>query len=206
MTDGGQDINEHVDEETIEEAIDRHDDPDHPDALTVYEVRDILSFEQRAVEEWWSELMDNIEDGYTDVVADTGELLILATGEHQMYGEELVDYYCGEDPPEQVYSVLSYIHHEVARSHSDYNWSTTNPFVVRKPADAQMGQRYVEALVNGLQKKGLTPAQSWAVYGVHAAGYSRNAWASMCGHGDHSAVSQALRKVNKETPHIPLAD
>lgn len=57
--------------------------------------------------------------------------------------------------------------------------------------------RYV---VNALQHHGLTPAQSWAYYGVVLEGNSRNKWADELGHSDHSAVSQAVRKAKEKIP------
>ena len=203
--DGGEDVTSHVDDATIEDAIESNDDPDHPDALTVEEVRDLLACIQRGAEIGWSEWMDNVEDGQSEVVADTGDYIVLSTGEHNAVSEELELAYEGDVEIDSIAkSVVTQIHHELARERCDYDWSVTYPYVIRKAEGTRDGQRYVEAVVNSLMSGGLSPGQAWAVYGVHVAGHSRNMWASMCGYSDHSAISEPLRKAEKKAGHLGL--
>lgn len=201
VADGGEDVTNHVDDEEIEDAIDRHDDPDHPDALTVEEVRDLLAEIQLSFEEFWNEHMDTLEDGGLEVVEDTGDVVVFADHTGHGWNEELK----AIDADGVSRSVIMSVHHAVADRLTDYSWSTSDPIVVRKP-NGDGGQRYVEAVVNSLTNEGLSPGQAWAVYGVHVAGHSRNGWASMCGYSDHSAVSEPLRKANEKAPHIALLD
>lgn len=48
--------------------------------------------------------------------------------------------------------------------------------------------------VNSLIRRGLSPGQAWHYYGVVLLGNSRNSWAKQCDYGDHSAVSESVRK------------
>jgi|GEM_PF-5079357 len=202
--DGGEDVTAHVDDETIEDAIERHDDLDHPDALTIDEVRDLLADVQQSVEGYWPEHMDAIEDGALELVEDTGDVIVLADHTGHFWSEE-VNALDVDDEHGIVYSTLVSVQHAIAADLTDHSWAASTPVVVRKP-DGDGGQRYVEAVVNSLINEGLSPGQAWAVYGVHVAGHSRNAWSSMCGYSDHSAVSEPLRKVNEKTPYIALLD
>lgn len=201
VSDGGKDVTSHIDDAEIEDAIERHDDPDHPDALTVEEVRDLLADIQLSFVEYWDEHMDVLEDGGLEVVEDAGDVVVLADHTGHGWSEELKEF----DVDDVGRSVIMSVHHAAAKRLTDYSWSTSDPFVIRKPG-GDGGQRYVEAVVNGLINQGLSPGQAWAVYGVHVAGHSRNAWASMCGYSDHSAVSEPLRKVNEKTPYIALVE
>lgn len=204
MTDGGRDTEEtpadHVDDDTIRAAIHEHDDPDHADALTVAEVRELLAFAQDGAEVMWDEWMDIVEDGPFELVRETPTMLILSTGEYRKYGEELEPYDGDVTVDDVALDVISAIHHRIAERETDYDWGYSYPYVIRKPDGMDAGQRYVEAVVNGLQLRGLSPAQAWAYYGVEVRGSSRNEWGSRCGHSDHSAVSQAVRKAEEKLP------
>lgn len=197
--DGGEDDSSHIADDEILDAIDQHDDPDHPDGLDVPEVRTYLARIQRDIEGYWSEHMDAVEDGAVEVVADDGTVVVLADHTGHGWGEEFDALDIDDDIAKRV---IKSIHHTAARRHTDYSWSTSDPLVVRKPDGADNGQRYVEAVINGFMREGLSPGQAWSVYGVHVAGHSRNAWASMCGYSDHSAISEPLRKAEEKAGHL----
>lgn len=198
VTDGGRDQSAFASDETIKGAIKQHDDPDHEDSLTVEEVRDLLAFGQRTTARWWDSLLDTVEDGHAQVVRETDDLIVFDTGETAMYDEEIIDYYDGEDPTEPVVAVISAVHHDVARSVTEHDWSDTYPLVVQKPADFDAGQQYVEAVMNGLQRRGLSPGQAWAYYGVEIRGKSRSSWGNRKGDHDHKNVSGALEAAKQK--------
>jgi len=197
VADGGEDVTSHVDDETITEAIEQHDDPGHEDATTVAEVRDILAALDESGAVHWSEWLDNIESGETDVVAETDELIVLNTGTIDKIREE-IEHYPEIDPDAPTVDVVSAVMHDVAREHSDHDWGVTYPFVVRKSGSFADGQEYVEAVLNGLRQRGVSPGQAWAYYGVKIRGHSRNQWATRCGYSDHSAVSESVRKAESK--------
>lgn len=198
VADGGEDVTSHVGDATIEEAIAKNDDPDHPDALTVDEVRDLLATVQRGAEEGWGIYMDHVEDGDAEVVHEDSEVVILSTGEHNSVADEL-DYHNHIDADGIAKSVVTQVHHSVAKDRCDRTWSADYPYVIRKPDGFGGGQRYVEAVINGLQTRGLTAGQAWAYYGVEIRGKSQSAWARRCSR-DQSQIAKALKKARQKIP------
>jgi hypothetical protein len=194
VTDGG--TKSPITNADIEAAIQSHDDPGHPDALTVADVRALLDAVQRDVERTWDLWMDLVERDVAQVIADTGDALVLATGERAHYDEIL-----GADGADLAVTyddiaadVVNAAIHNAARRLTDRNWGYDYPMVIAKPDGADAGEGYVTAVIHNLMRRGLSPGQAWAYYGVQVRGYSRNAWASRCGYSDHSAVSEPLRK------------
>jgi hypothetical protein len=177
---------------------------DHPETITVEEVRDTLAFIAESAREVWNTWMDNIEMNETNVVAETRDIIVVETGSVNVVSDEL-------DAMERagkldrtgewrgvLGSVITSLMHDIARSHAGRNWSVDYPWVLPRPdRDSQL---YVEAVVNGLLRRGLSPGQAWAYYGVKIRGESRNKWAARCGYSDHSAVSEAVRKAERKLP------
>lgn len=159
---------------------------------------DILTAVQEDFEDFWSEHMAAVESGTLDLVAESDDAFVFAdkTGEYwQEQFDALMDYVnlLGVEDEKIPDTVMS-AHHNGAYRLTVYNWSTSNPVVVKKPVDFDDAQVFVEAVVNSLMKRGLSPGQAWAYYGVKIRGTSRNKWAQRCGYSDHSSVSEAVRK------------
>jgi len=194
ITDGGEDDTAHVDDDTIETAIEEQDGPlDDERTATVAEVRDALAWLQQSVEELWAEWCDNIEHDESRVVYEDNEVIICSTGEQNVPHRNLTDHY-PEELGERVPDIVSSIHHELARDRCDYDWGYEYPIVIRKAGTLRDGQRYTESVINSLLRRGLSPGQAWAYYGAEIRGNSNNSWATRCGYSDHSTVSEALRK------------
>ena len=197
VADGGEDVARHVEDSEIEAAIQQHDDPDHPDVNTVSDVRDALAAMQRDTELYWAEYMDAVEVGHAQLVAETHDVVVLSVS----HGEDLyisMDEAGIED--DILRDVVVSVHHRVASRLADYDWSASDPMVIRKPDGVDEGQRYVEAVINNLVREGLSPGQAWHYYGVEVRGNSRNSWAKRCGYSDHSAVSESVRKAKRKLP------
>lgn len=191
VADGGEDVTAHVDDSTIEDAIEDQDGPLEDDrTATVAEVRDAFAWVQQSVTEYWGEWLDNLEHGECHVVHEDDEVIVLETGEQSVPRRDLREHYDGE-LGERVPQIVNAIHHELARDRCDYDWSVTYPLVVAKPDGFAAGQGYVEAVVNGLQREGLTPGQVWSYYGVEIRGNSQSAWARRTDR-DQSTVSEQL--------------
>lgn len=163
---------------------------------------DLLQAIQEDVEDFWSEHMGAVEEGKIELIAEDDTALIFA----DQYGEfwqsqfdALADYInlLGIEV-EGIFETIIAAHHNAAYRLADHNWSTANPIVVGKTIDFDGTQLFVEAIVNSLMARGLSPGQSWAYYGVIIRGSSRNKWAQRCGYSDHSAVSEAVRKAQKK--------
>ncbi|MFW6435581.1 MAG: hypothetical protein ACOCY1_04300, partial [Halovenus sp.] len=199
VADGGSDdaLNAAVTDETIRDAIGRHDDSDHPDAVTVSEVRDLLAALQQSVAEYWGEWCSNIEHGETLVVAVTDDLLVMDTGDIVKYTEELEHHPDVDDLDKRTRDVVSRLMHDLAREHSDREWGVTYPLVVGKPDGFDAGEEFVDAIVNSLQRRGLSPGQAWAYYGVEIRGKSQSSWAHRQDRHQQQ-ISKALKTVRRE--------
>ena len=205
IPDGGEIVTAHatdyVDDAIIEDALAQHGDPDHPEALTVDDVRELLAHVQHNVEAVWGEWLDSIERTDTFVVAQDDDVVVLDTGERDAVCRALEAYDGPVTVDDTAERVVSSVHHRVAEQiDREYSWGVTYPLVVRLPADGEAGQRFVEAAVNGLQRRGLAPGQAWAYYGVAIRGESRNAWGARKGDADHKNVSDALDKATQTLP------
>lgn len=198
VTDGGSDVVEHVSDSTIKAAIEAHDGPlDDDRTATVAEVRDVLAWLQESIKEHWSTYTDNIEHDEMRVVYEDTDVIVLSTGEHDVARRDVSDYY-PDELGDRVPDVVSAIHHELARDRCGYDWGVEYPLVVRKAGTLRDGQLYVEAMMNSLLRRGLSPGQAWAYYGSEIRDNSNNSWASRCGYSDHSAVSEPLRKAKSK--------
>jgi len=196
VTDGGEDVTDYVSDATIEDSIEQHDDPSHPDATSVAEVRECLAALQESTEALWGECVDNIERGDWHVVHEDRDVIIVDTGEHDVVRHDLRESHAirGIDPDDVTIDVVSAVVHAVARDCCDWDWSVTYPYIIAKTDGITQGEEYVESVINSLLRQGLSPGQAWAYYGVELRGESRNAWSRRCGYSDHSATSEALRK------------
>lgn len=202
VADGGRetdaDLNDHIDDGTIEDAIAQHDDSDHPDALTVDDVREMLTVVGQSHREGWDITMDNLEDDDTRLVAETDDLLVLDTGDVETTIEDY-ELVTGDELDTIERRVLSQVIHALAGEHApEHNWGVSYPLVMVKHDGVGDGQRYVEAVINSLCERGLSPGQAWAYYGVEIRGHSRNQWARRMGYDDHSTVSEAVRKAKQK--------
>jgi hypothetical protein len=194
-------VTDYVDDAIIEDALAQHGDPGHPEALTVDDVRELLAHVQYGVETVWGEWLDSIERTDTLVVAQDDGVVVLDTGERDAVCRALEAYDGPVTVDDTAERVVSSVHHRVAEQiDREYSWGVTYPLVVRLPADGEAGQRFVEAAVNGLQRRGLAPGQAWAYYGVAIRGESRNAWGARKGDADHKNVSDALDKATQTLP------
>jgi len=181
----------------IETAIDGRDAP-----ISVTDVDDLLLAVQEEIEDFWNDHMSAIESGSLELVAETDDELVLADHSGDFWKDQfdtLVEYtdLIGAEQNKVPETILA-AHHNAAYRLVDYNWATANPVVVRKPADFEPAQRFVEATVNSLISRELSPGQAWAYYGVILRGNSRNQWAQRCGYSDHSVVSGAVRKAENK--------
>lgn len=182
-----------VDGETIEAAIKQHDDPDHPDATSVSEARDALVWLQESFEDIWKDWVNNLERGELELVHEDRDVIVFSTGEENVVKRELYHHYDG-DLDDIGRDIVYNVHITLAREITNYDWGYEYPVVVGKTDGINDGQHYVEAVINNLLRRDLSPGQAWAIYGVKIRGNSRNQWAARCGYSDHSAVSEAVRK------------
>ena len=201
-------INGELSDDEIQTAINSQGGGgDHPDAFDVDEIRDALAFVEYSARQVWETWMDNIENGDSELVAEAEDVIVVSTGPVNVCSEELdaMDYEGELDREGEerhiLNSILTNCMHIIARKHSDRNWSVDYPWVLPRPG--RDGQLYVEAVVNGLQKRGLSPGQAWAYYGVHIRGNSQRSWGLRKGDFDNKNVSDALTQAREKVPELP---
>jgi len=192
-TDGGE-PQTFTDAEILEQ-IEWHLDPESDDAPTVERVRELRAELRKSGQVVFAEWMDNIEQGHTEVVAEHDDKIVVSTGEVDTVDEDLQNV---TDASDIERNILGTLEEQEAKRLSNYDWGYTYPRVLAKPDSFKAGHQFVEAVVNNLCKRGLSPGQAWAYYGVEIRDNSRNQWAKRCGYNDHSAVSEAVRKANRK--------
>jgi len=120
----------HITDDDINAAIDRHADPEHPDALTVEGARDMLDRIQQSIEnhrDLWQEM---VEEETVEVVYENSQVTVFADHSEHVWGEEL-DAADVEGWTDR--RIIKSLHYTAARKYTDYSWSVSSPFVYAKP-------------------------------------------------------------------------
>lgn len=187
---------DYANHELIDRTIYQYDDREH-DHLEVWQAEEVLDQIQQSAEKHWNEWVDTIERGDAMVVYEDNDVIVLDTGELDMVSEEMELVPHIEDG-DIARSILSAVVERAATKLADWDWSHTYPFIIEKPECIEDGQQYTDSIINSLLRRGLSPGQAWAYYGVKIRGYSRNRWSKRCGYSDHSATSEPLRKAEEK--------
>jgi len=125
----------------IAAAIDRHDDPSHPDAYTVSEVREVLGRINADIIDHWDPHQDALDAGAYEIVHEDDEAIVLADGGG--FWSEQFNAMGIDDENGICYNIVVSLHHTAARTHCDYSWSGSTPVVVKKPDDFGAGEQHV---------------------------------------------------------------
>lgn len=179
-----------VAERYIESAIDQHDDPDHPDAYTVAQVREAFAALQR-------DLADTLEtyDDHSTVAYEDKELVVYVDADGTDL-EHAIDA-AGIDADDILTSILSNLMHAVARERSDYEWSGAYPLVVRKPLALRRGERHALNRIGHLSRDlgGLPQGTDW--YACQIRGWGQRKWSEYTGRS-HGAAGKNVREAQRE--------
>lgn len=179
----------HVEDEVVRAVVEHYDDPDHPDALGVDDVRELLAAVQGTVESRWADYLAAVRDGDLGVIRDTGAVVALRDPSRREWTRLLDAVDCHDQVARTVVRVS---HHQAAERRLDREFDDADPILVRKPADPEAGQRLAEALVNRLLDGGVPPDEAWAYYGVAVRGYPVDEWAERGGFDDRVTVADAV--------------
>lgn len=182
-------LTRHVTDEEIRAVVDHYDDPAHPDAMDVAGARERLAAIQRALESRWDDHLAAIREGDLEVVRDLGRVVVLQDPSRREW-DRLLDSVDCHDHVDRT--ILRVTHHQAASRLLDRSVEGVDPVVARKPADGDAGQRFAEAVVDGLLRSGLPADEAWAYYGVELRGHPTREWAARCGRDDHVAVADAV--------------
>ena len=175
-------------DEEIRAVIDHYDDPDHPDALDLAAARALLADVQGAVEARWDDHLADVRDGDVRVALDAGDVVVLQDASRSRWDRLLDAVDCYDQVDRTIVRVT---HHQAATRLLHRDVEGADPLVVRKPADGDAGQRFAEAVVNGLLREGVPADEAWAYYGVEIRGVPVREWADRCGVEDRVRVADA---------------
>ena len=183
----------HFTDAEIQAVVEHYDDPEHPDALSVPEVRELLAALQERIEGTWSDHVDAIREGALEVARDTGETIVLRDAKRRWWDRLLDDLEVYDQVDRTIVRVT---HHQAARRLVDADGSVdlegSDPVVVHKPADAEAGQQLVEAVIESLLRRGVPEDEAWAYYCVDVRGLSGRVVAERCGFDDRLSVADAV--------------
>lgn len=184
----------HISDDRITAALEKHDDPEHPDAASVADIRELLAWLQKSTEEVWGQWMSNVRDGSTTVVSVNDDLVVFDTGEHDVVRRDLRECYDGDVPTDDVtLTVVSQVMHDVAETFSDRDWGHSYPYVALLPEDGLAGRDFTESYIQWLMSEcGLSGGVALDYYMVELRGHSQNSWAKAAGK-DQGTVSQNIK-------------
>lgn len=179
----------HVDDEVIAAVVDHYDDPEHPDALSVEEVRELLGDLQVAVDDDWDDVLEAVRERRVRVTVDEGDVVVFRDTERRLWNDLLDDVGVTD---RVARTVLRVTHHQTADRLVDRRFEGSDPLVVRKPARAEAGQRFVEAAVESLLRQGVPPEEAWAYYCVDVRGLSGRELVERGAFEDRLSVADAV--------------
>jgi len=177
VADGGEDVADDLTDADIEESIEKKDDPEHPEAATVDEVRDTLATINSDVLDWWSQHQDAIDDGAHEIVHEGRNVIVLADQSGHFWSEQLDA--IGVKGP--LRSIIISLHHTLARQHCDYSWEAVAPVVIQKPAMFRAGEKHLLRKIARRTDEfdGVSRAVDTLATGEF--GWSKSNWASLSG-------------------------
>lgn len=169
----------------IEAAIESA--PDHEDAYSVAEVRDVLARINADIIDWWSEHQDAIDDGAYEIVHEDRNVIVLAEGGH-FWGDQFNAMDIGDEHG-ILSSIVVSLHHTAARKHCDHSWSIKTPVVVEKPDAFQAGEQQVLREVARRTEEFGSVARAVDTLATEVHGWSKGDWADLTDR-DPSVVSR----------------
>jgi hypothetical protein len=116
----------------IEAQIAQHDDPEHPDAATVAEVRDVLQTVHEQLLGSWADVEDILDESDATIVHEDASAVVIADPTGHLLGDEL-DMAGVNDAP--MHAIVRGAYHEAAKAVCDYDWSVASPIVLEMPPE-----------------------------------------------------------------------
>jgi hypothetical protein len=179
VTDGGEDVTDHLTDAEIQDAIEQHDDTDHPDAHTVDDVRDVLARINADIIGHWDLHQDALDEGAYEIVHEDDDVIVMAEGGH-FWGEQF-DAMQLDDEGGILRSIIVNLQHVAARKHCDYSWSTSTPVVVRKTGDFRAGEQQVLREIARRTDEYGSVARAVDTLATETHGWSKGNWATLTG-------------------------
>lgn len=179
-------------DDEIEAAIESNDDPDHPDAYSVAEVRETLAAIHTDIMKFWDEHQDAIDNGTYEIVHEDRDVIVLAEGGH-FWGEQFGAMGIGDEHG-ILHSTVVSLHHTAARKHCDYSWSTSTPVVIEKTPAFRAGEQQVLREVARRTDETGSVARGADQLATEVHGYSKSIWASLTGRNPSTVSRMTTEK------------
>ena len=179
VTDGGEDVSGIVTDADIEAAIESNDDPDHEDAYTVEDVREVLAAIHTDIIGWWDDHQDAIDDGAYEIAHEDRDVIVLAESGH-FWGEQFEAMQIGDEHG-ILHSIVVSLHHTAARKCCDYSWSVKTPVVVAKTAEFRAGEQQVLREIGRRTDQFGSVARAVDTIATETHGIQKSAWANLTG-------------------------
>jgi len=170
-----------VTDSEIEAAIAQNDDPDHADAYSVEEIKDVLDRINENIINNWDLYQDAIDEDAHAVVYEDSEVVVLADHTGQFWTEQSAMNDQPDDEHGILQSIVVSLHHDAARGHCDSSWSASNPIVVEKPSAFQAGEKQVLREVARRTEEFGSVARAVDTLATDVHGWSKSGWAKCTG-------------------------
>lgn len=183
--------------DAIQTAIEQHDDTDHPDAYTTEDVEADLDAINADILDHWDLYEDTIDEGGYEIVHEDRDVIVLADHTGHFWNEQL-------DATEDVEtdehgilrSIIVQVHHALARTHTDYSWSASDPVVIEKTSSFEAGEVHVlREIARRTQDEG-SVARAVDQYATDVHGHKKSIWASLTGRNRSSVTRTTQSKSN----------
>ncbi|MDS0258527.1 hypothetical protein NDI56_03765 [Haloarcula sp. S1CR25-12] len=164
----------------VRTAINKHDDPDHEDAYTVDEVQATLAEINADIIDNLDLYEDAMDEGAHDVVYEDDDVLVLADNTGQFWNEQL-DVMDIEDEHGIIDTLVSSLHHTMAREHCGHSWSTVDPVVIHKPDEFSGGEAHLLREIARRTDEYGSVARAVDTLATETHGWGKSNWASLTG-------------------------
>lgn len=178
----------YIEDDVVATVVEHYDDPDHPDALSAADARDLLESLQDLLEDRWPTYVDAIRAREVEAVRDVGPAVVLHDPDRREWNRLLDDLELYDHVDR---TVVRMCHHRSAGRLADRAFESVDPVVVGKPDDPLAGRAFVEAVFDSLLRAGVRPGDAWAYYGVDVRGYGYEEWAERAGYDGRMSVADA---------------
>ncbi|PHQ38247.1 hypothetical protein DJ69_12920 [Halorubrum persicum] len=172
---------ESVTDAEIEAAIAQKDDPDHEDAYTVEEIRDVLDKINGYIVNNWNLYQDAIDVDAQEIVHEDDGIMVLADHSGHFWNEQFNVMDLPDDEHGILQSIVVSLHHDAARANCDFSWSVVYPVVVEKPSAFRAGEQQVLREIARRTEEFGSVARAVDTLATETHGWNKSSWASLTG-------------------------
>lgn len=183
--------------ESIQTAIEQHDDPDRPDAYAAEGVEEALDAINSDILDHWDLYQDTIDEEGYEIVYEDRAVIVLADHTGNFWNEQL-------DATEDVETdengilqrIIVQVHHDLARNHTDYSWSAVDPVVIEKTSHFGAGEVHILREIARRTDDEGSVARAVDQYATEVRGTKKSIWASLTGR-NRSSVTRTTKPKSK---------